>query len=114
MLFFSDLFNSNKKSGLTKIEFWAKFELTKLIEDLRIAQQLIEQNRDAIETREFKKFASEFDEELFDVSHDNVPDFTQTWKWFKQGGEWDQLLKNIDNDLRERIYFRADKWKSNN
>lgn len=109
MSYFSKLFN--KRKGLTKLEFWEKFELKKLIEDLNIAQSLLEETL-ASKDLELNKFKEEFDEMLYNVSSNNVPDFTQVWFWFKPQGKWNELLNN--EELRSRIYLIADRWKRNN
>lgn len=108
-----NLFGRNKKTRLSKSEFWAKFELLELINDLTEAQKLIE-NFDSPLSSVFIDFKDDLEGELFDVSHDNVPDFTQTWKWFESNGLWNQLLLDENEELRIRIHSRADRWKRNN
>lgn len=109
MSFFSKLFK--KRKGLTKLEFWEKFELKQLIEDLNIAQSLLEKTSTPKDS-ELNKFKEELEEVLYDVSYDNVPDFNQVWIWFKPEGKLNTWLNN--EKLRSRIYLRADRWKRNN
>lgn len=113
MSMFKNFFNKNRNSGPSKFEFWEIFELKELIQDLTKAQEIINQNYDN-KNQKLKKFIAEFDEELYNVSHDNVPNFTKFWKWFEPNGTWAQLIQNKNNDLMSRIYHRADRWKRNN
>lgn len=108
MTFLNKLFR--KKKGLSKLEFWKKFELYDLIKDLNTAKSIIDNDSESTNS-ELYSFVSDFDEELYNVSFDNVPDFTQIWKWFKPNGLWQKYYQN--EELRAKIYARSDKWKRN-
>ena len=113
MSFFRNLFNSNKTRQLSKIEYWQKWELIELIDDLKLAQKRLEKEPSTNHSS-LIKFKEDFDEELYNVSHDNVADFTQLWKWFTAGGKWNELMGDKGEELRAQIYLRADTWKRNN
>ncbi len=105
-------FKKGKKPRLSKLEFWAKFELYDLIQDLKVSFQILDQINDPTNLI-LKEFIEDFEEELFNVSHDNFPDFTQIWEWFEPAGKWNIMVKNDYEELRKRVYFRADRWKRN-
>ncbi|MEP4091617.1 hypothetical protein [Reichenbachiella sp.] len=112
MSILSKLFSSNQPKRLSKLDYWAKWELNALIDDIELAYQLISEinvdNRDP----HLYYFIEGLELEIFDLTHDNVPDFSNVWHWFRSNGEWSQWTKGQNEELRERIYFRSNRWKT--
>ena len=112
--FFKNLFKKKSSVRLTKSQYWQKFELIELFNDLFKAEillkELIQKNTDAIE---LQKFTEVFTEELYDIEGDNVPDFTNILNLFKPDGEWNSFAFLRENELGNDIYRRSSRWKRN-
>ncbi|MTI29441.1 hypothetical protein E1171_01310 [Cytophagales bacterium RKSG123] len=111
---FNRLFKKKNKE-LSKIEYWKKWELSELIADLHRAEKLLSEfkvgySNNFLSAEEFHKTLVE---EIYELEHDNVPDFTQIWHWFAPTCDWDDLTNMDGFELGNRIFNRVDKWKRN-
>lgn len=100
---------------LHKIEYWKKWELAELFDDLAKAEKLLIDlgKEKSVEDMLFTTFKHDFIEEVGDTAHSNVPDFTFIWQWVTPGGEWEQLVGAQGKELGDRIFSRTDRWKRN-
>lgn len=112
MSIFNKWFKSNRPRRLTKLEYWDKWELNDLISDVELAYKLISECALKEESPHITYFKENLEMELFDLTHDNVPDFSRIWHWFRPQGEWSQLTDNLNEELREQIYYRSTRWKT--
>jgi hypothetical protein len=112
--FLKRIFNKKTSNKLSKGQYWEKFELIKLFEDLFKAEillkELIQENTNDIA---LQKFTELFTNELYYIEADNVPDFTNIMNLFKPGGEWNSFPFLKENQLGMDIYRRSNRWKRN-
>ena len=101
-----------KPGRLSKIDYWRKWELFELFEDLHKAEQLLTSG-EYDGSNDIETFKSQFIEELHEVESDNVADFTTIWKWFSPNKEWDNTVGLKGNKLGRKIFQRTDRWKRN-
>jgi hypothetical protein len=100
-----------KEKRLSKIDYWKKWQLFELFDDLYEAERVLDS---IFKSRsDGEKFRTEFIEELGDIEGANVVDFTRIWLWFSPHGEWDKVVGTEGSELRERIFQRTDRWKRN-
>jgi hypothetical protein len=109
MNLFKKLFGIREKK-LSKIEYWKKWELFELFDDLREAEQLLNSKKS---NGERDKFKTEFMDELGEIETDNVADFTRIWEWFSPNKEWGNVVGPDGQELGKRIFKRTDRWKRN-
>lgn len=102
-----------QSSGLSKIEYWKKWGLFELFEDLDKAAKLLDELADNSEEDTFKRFKKEFIEELYEVKGSNLGDFTTMWEWFTPNKEWDIMTGKAGIELGDRIFILVDRWKRN-
>lgn len=112
MSLFRNWIGSSHPKGLTKLEYWSKWELNELIDDAQRAYQLISDCALLDDDPHIEFFKESLELELFDLTHDNVPDFSNVWQWFRPEGEWSQLTNHKNEELREQIYYRSNRWKT--
>jgi hypothetical protein len=103
-----------QSKGLSKIEYWRKFELFALFEDLNNAEKLLtELSNNPAKDKSIEIFTNDFIEKLHDVEGSNVGDFTTIWEWFTPNKEWNIMTGQAGMDLGNRIFMRVDRWKRN-
>lgn len=112
MSLLTKLFGPKESFGLTKSDYWIKWELKELITDVEQALTLLSDLEKEKENPHLHYFIESLELDLFDLTHDNNPDFSNVWYWFRTHGDWDQLTQNFNQELRGRIYFRANRWKT--
>jgi hypothetical protein len=105
-------FKPHKKKRETKLEYWSKWELYDLIEDIEKSYGLLAERTHEGNNPHLAYFKESLEIDLFDLNHDNVPDFSNVWHWFRPDGEWRQLTKKSSEEIRESIYYRANRWKT--
>ena len=110
MNLFQKLFGTREKK-LSKIEYWKKWEILELFDDLHEAEQLL--NSRNFDGDRDEKFKAEFLGELGEIEGDNVADFTRIWEWFSPNNEWDNVVGPDGEELRKGIFKRTDRWKRN-
>lgn len=112
--FFKNIFKKKSSIKLTKSQYWKKFELVELFDDLfkaeRLLKDLIQRNIGGVE---LQKFTDLFVEELYYIHGDNVPDFTSIMNLFRPNGEWDSFQFLKEYKLGIEIYSRSSRWKRN-
>lgn len=108
---FQKIFGTEKKE-LSKIDYWKKWELFELFDDLHEAEKLLTSGQ-FDEINDIDQFKSEFIEELYDIEGANVADFTRMWIWFSPNKEWESKIGIKGNELGRRIFQRTDRWKRN-
>ena len=110
-MWLNKIFNKRNSKTITKIEYFEKFQLTKLFNSLHEAEELIQNKTDS--NLEFNNFKSELIEYIYEVEGDNVGDFTKIWNWFKVNEEWEKWTKSEGEILRKTIFEIVDFWKRN-
>jgi hypothetical protein len=111
MNLFQKLFGRRGKQ-LSKIEYWRKWEIFELFDDLHEVEKLLTSGQFHANS-EVDKFKAEFIEELYEIEGDNVADFTRMWIWFSPSNKWDSIVGTKGNELGKRIFQRTDRWKRN-
>jgi hypothetical protein len=111
MGFFQKLFGTTEKR-LSKVDYWKKWEVFELFDDLREAEKLLNSRRYK-GNEDIEKFKNKFIEEFTEIEGDNVADFTRIWQWFSPGREWDNQVGAEGKELGKRIFQRTDRWKRN-
>lgn len=97
---------------MNKIEVWKKYELFELFNDLDEAQKILTEIEGGysdffISARDFYQA---FEEELYDLKYQNVPDFQRICLWFAPTSVWYDFVGIDGMELANRIYKRASKW----
>jgi hypothetical protein len=112
---FNRLFNKKAKHSdrLSKVDYWNKWELFELFDDLHRGEQLLIEITNDNSEGQFLKFKKEYIEELYEVEGDNVADFTRIWEWFKPTSEWEVLLGDKGQIIGSNVFRITDKWKRN-
>lgn len=110
MSLFQKLFGTRERR-LSKIEYWKKWEIFELFDDLHDAEQLL--NSGKFNGNRYEQFKNEFAEELGEIEGDNVVDFTRIREWFSPNSEWDSVVGLEGEELGKRIFNRTDRWKRN-
>jgi hypothetical protein len=106
-------FQKHHSDKLSKVDYWKKWELFELFDDLHAAEKLLTDITTGKEESEFAQFKNEFLEELYEIKGDNVADFTRIWEWFAPTKEWDTLVGERGKQLGDNIFRITDKWKKN-
>jgi|GEM_PF-1649693 len=109
------LFNlfRNPTHPLSKEEYWKKWELIELIEDLHLAEALLSKyeggySGDFLSAQEFHRALIE---EIDKLESENRTDLNQIWIWFSPTCAWDDFVGRDGIELGNRIFQRADNWK---
>jgi len=97
---------------LSKVDYWKKWELFELFDDLHKAEHLLT-NIKSDDNSQLLKFKIDYIEELYELKGDNVADFTRIWDWFTPTKEWDTLVGQRGKQLGNNIFRIADRWKRN-
>jgi hypothetical protein len=97
-----------------KFEVWKKYELFELFDDLDSAQKILSEIKagysgNFISAEDFYKA---FEEELYDLNHQNVPDFRQICLRFAPTSAWDDFVGFEGMELANRILERANRWNN--
>jgi hypothetical protein len=110
---FKRLFQKQHSGKPSKIDYWKKWELFELFDDLHKAESLLSDIATVKHQDDILKFKSEFVEKLYETEGDNVTDLTRIWEWFAPAKEWDTLIGEIDKGLGNNIFRITDNWKRN-
>lgn len=103
----------NHPANLTKIDYWKKWNLFELFDNLNEAARFLAGNKANNASAEFISFRKVFIEELGEIKGDNVADFTLIWTWFTPGNEWDSIVGLTGRELGNTVFQKVDKWKRN-
>ncbi len=107
------LFKKRNSDKLSKIDYWKKWELFELFDDLHKAKRLLIDIGNDKNESVFFKFKEDYIEELYEIEGDNITDFTRIWEWFTPTKEWDIFGGQQGKELGNNIFRIADKWKRN-
>jgi hypothetical protein len=112
---FKRLFNKKAKHSdrLSKVDYWKKWELFELFDDLHKGEQLLVDIASDNMESQFLKFKADYIEELYEIEGDNVADFTRIWEWFTPTNEWETLLGEKGKEIGSNVFRITDKWKRN-
>ncbi len=112
---FKRFFNKKPKhsDGLSKVDYWKKWELFELFDDLHKGEKLLVDIASSNMDRQFLKFKNDYIEELYEIESDNVADFTRVWEWFKPTKEWNTMLGETGKEIGINVFRITDKWKRN-
>ena len=108
---FKRFFQKQNSNKISKIDYWKKWELYELFDDLHKAETVINNIKNNDEA--FINFKNDFIEELHEIEGDNVADFTRVWEWFKSAKEWELFCGDEGSELKTNIFRITDKWKRN-
>ena len=100
---------------MNKIDLWKKYQLFELFEDLESAREILTgiENGSSSIFPSAKDFYKAYYEELYDLRHQNVPDFKQICIWFAPNSIWNNFVGIREVELENRIFERATKWNKN-
>jgi hypothetical protein len=110
---FKRLIQKRNSDRLSKVDYWKKWELFELFDELHKAENLLIDILNEKNDDEVNKFKSEFIEELYEIEGDNIADFTRIWEWFSPKKEWNLFCGQKGQKLGSNIFRIADKWKRN-
>jgi len=101
---------------MNKFETWRKYELHELFYDLEQAEQMLSKIKGGhsgifISAEQFHEALKD---EIYDLKHQNVPDFGQICSWFAPTSVWDDFMGKEELELSNRIFDRADNWDKSN
>lgn len=101
---------------MNKIITWNKYELFELFADLEKAEKMLAEFSGGYSGKFYsaEEFHKALEEEVYDLRHQNVPDFSQICLWFAPTSVWDDFVGIDGMDLANRIYKRAEKWNDDN
>ena len=71
-LMFKRLFNKNHSDGLSKNEYWNKWELHELFDDLDKVEQILKDVKNTDNNNDLINFKDIFIEEFYEIKGDNV------------------------------------------
>jgi len=97
---------------MSKMEVWKKYELFELFNDLDDAKKILAEIQGGYSGNflSAEDFCKSFEEELYDLNHQNVPDFRQICLWFAPTSAWDDFVGFNGMELANRILERASRW----
>ncbi len=102
--------------GLSKVDYWKKWEYFELLDNLHEAEQLLSYFRGG-HSHDFKS-AQDFHQALVDVfdyvEYGNQNDLTRFCNWFAPTADWDDFVGMEGIALGNRIYERVSRWKRSN
>jgi len=81
-----------------------------LVDDLKKANGELKKD-DVLNLKEKKNFQSDLEDKIDDIEFGNQTDLTEIWNWFSSHGQWTATMGQMNEELRERIFERADRWK---
>lgn len=112
---FKRLFNIKAKhtDGLSKVDYWKKWELFKLFDELHKGERLLIEIAINNFEDQFLKFKNDYIEELYEIEGNNVVDFTRIWEWFTPTKEWEMLVGDKGKEIGDNVFRITDKWKRN-
>jgi hypothetical protein len=113
MTFLSKLFKRNLPDGLSKIDYWKKWEFFELLDDLHAASELLSEYKGGYSGKflSAESFYEELVDAIDDIEFGNQTDLTRFWLWFAPTCEWDDFVGQEGLELGNRIFERVDKWK---
>ena len=113
MSLFQKLFHRNITKKLSKEEYWQKWELSKLLEDLHSAERILSKYKGGYsgQTLSAEEFHEELVEAIDDVEFGNRTYLSRFWNWFAPTCEWDDFMGEEGVELGNRIFERVDRWK---
>lgn len=100
-------------AGLSKVDYWKKWELFELFDELHKGERLLIEIAINNFEDQFLKFKNDYIEELYEIEGDNVADFTRIWEWFTPTKEWEMLLGDKGKEIGDNVFRITDKWKRN-
>lgn len=110
---FKRLFQKNPSDNLSKVDYWKKWELFELFDNLSEAETLLNDIANDLKDDGITKFKNDFIEELYEIKGDNVADFTRIWEWFTPTKEWNKFVGQTGKTIGDNIFRITDKWKRN-
>jgi len=110
---FKRLFQKRNSDKLSKVDYWKKWELFELFDDLHKAERLLIEIVNERNDSKFLKFKEDYIEELYEIKGDNVADFTRIWEWFTPTKEWEIFAGQEGKEFGNNIFRITDNWKRN-
>ena len=105
MEFLKNIFGRSRPINLSKIEYWKKWEIFELLEDLHTAEKLLSKYEEGHSSKFLS--AKEFHEALVDAIDDiefgNKTDLTRFWFWFAPTCDWDDFVGLDGQELGNRM-----------
>lgn len=97
---------------MNKIEIWNKYELFELFTDLDNALELLGKIKGGYSQfySSAEDFYIDFEEELMDLKHQNVPDFKLISSWLGETSARKDFVGYRGMELANRILERAQRW----
>lgn len=109
---FKRLFKKNKPE-IPKLEYWNKWELYDLLDDLHLAVEMIEKKSGCVSDvfSSSKEFSDEISNVIEGIESWNKTDLTKIWLWFAPTCAWDDFMGTEGSELGNKIFERVDRWK---
>ncbi|MFL9833244.1 hypothetical protein [Chryseobacterium terrae] len=116
-MFFKNLFKNkipnvySKTDGLSKVEYFEKYQLKELFNLLHQAEELLEEISSKNSNTDFLNFKNVFIEEIYELEGENIADFTNIWNWFQTDKEWNQFTALSGKEIGLKILNITTNWK---
>lgn len=98
---------------LSKEEYFKKWEISELLEDLHLASEMLSQREGGYsgEYLSVEEFKLALDEAIDDIEGGNKIDLSFFYYCFAPTCEWDDFTNENGTELGNRIFERVSKWK---
>lgn len=114
------MFKNEKLPGesITKIEYWKKWQIPELIEELHLAAILLSDCNDGYshEYISIQEFCNELNEEISELEHANRDvgiQLNKIYDWFVPTSVWDDYTGKKGEQLGNIIFEKVNRWKQN-
>jgi|GEM_PF-633809 len=104
----------SKTDGLSKLEYFEKYQLKELFNLLHQAEELLKEISSENLNINFLNFKNIFIEEIYELEGDNIGDFTSIWSWFQTDKEWNQFTGLSGKEIGLKILNITTNWKIDN
>lgn len=97
----------------SKIDYWTKWELFELFNDLHQAEKLLFNKVGDNNDSQLLNFKNDFIEELYKLKSENAADFTKIHEWFSPEKEWETMVGQQGKEVGTNIFRITARWKRN-
>ena len=104
---------NNRKNKLTKEEYWVKWYIFELLDDLNKAKEILSHYKGGYsgEILSAEEFHDLLEYEIMSIEEMNNNDLNQLHNWFAPTSAWDDFTGLEGAELGNRIFSRLNNWK---
>lgn len=99
--------------GLSKKEYWVKWEISQLLDDLGIVENIFDEKfgEEKFELTEVGELHANLIEAIDEIEYGNRKDLNKIYVLFCSNNKISQFIDSRDNTVLDRITLRVNKWK---